>query len=54
VHKSFQKNGFHNKTDMTTWDAYGEPQYSQLPFFSSTLKSMIAVGTFFIVSHEMK
>jgi hypothetical protein len=32
--------------DFTTWDAC-EPQYSQLPFFSPTLKSMVAVGTFF-------
>jgi hypothetical protein len=32
--------------DFTTWDAC-EPQYSQLPFFSPALKSMVAVGTFF-------
>ena len=46
-------------TDFTTWDAY-EPQYSQLPFFSPSLKSMVAAGTFFkcdnripwVVSHE--
>jgi hypothetical protein len=46
--------------DMVTWDAC-EPKYSQLPFFSSTMKSMVAVGTYFyvehiifcIVSHEM-
>jgi hypothetical protein len=45
--------------DFTTWDAC-EPQYSQLPFFSPSLKSMVAVGTFFkcdnrilrVVSHE--
>jgi hypothetical protein len=58
---------FHNKTvmvmdpDMATWDAC-EPKYSQLPFFSSTLKSVVVVvGTFFsveqrifgIVSYEM-
>ena len=47
--------------DMATWDAC-EPQYSQLPFYSSTLRSMVAVGTFFnvdqrifrVVSHEIK
>jgi hypothetical protein len=46
--------------DMTSWDAC-EPKYSQLPFFFSTLKSMVAVGTFFnveqcifrIVSYEI-
>jgi hypothetical protein len=45
--------------DFTTWDAC-EPHYSQLPFFSPSLKSMVAVGTFFkcddrilrVVSHE--
>jgi hypothetical protein len=73
VHKFPGNNGFldllhqfHNKLatmmdpDRTTWDAC-EPKYSQLPFFSSTLKSMVAVGNFFnveqhifcIVSYEM-
>jgi hypothetical protein len=45
--------------DFTTWNAC-EPQYSQLPFFRPSLKSMVMVGTFFkcdnhilrVVSHE--
>lgn len=45
--------------DFTTWGGC-EPLYSQLPFFSPSLKSMVAVGTFFrcdnrilrVVSHE--
>jgi hypothetical protein len=45
--------------DFTTWDAC-EPKYPQLPFFSSSLKSMVAVGTLFkcvncilrVVSHK--
>jgi hypothetical protein len=38
--------------DMVTWYAC-EPKYSQLSFFSSTMKSMVAVGTFFYVEHSM-
>jgi hypothetical protein len=49
---------FHNKMammtnpDMSTWDAC-EPKYLWLPFFSSTLKSIVAVGNFFNVEQRI-